>query len=664
MYNNYIHNRKRKRELKSLTSHKIITFILTIVTTVSLYANDISGSLSAGEGSSFIPVQGSAFSIKQDFTTGVYTGEYNVLIRSGNRVIYDQKSETENLYLVFNDRIDDGDIIKLDIISGTFLFEMNPINKLPEEIVDAIKVQQPNEYQKMQPALQQPTIKRHPTPVKPRQTPPTIEEKPLDIPTSFSTPMQSPVPPAIQEMQAPASETTLEEKKSVGFFERLGQIFSGSDAPNEVAPTTAKSSIDAVESPAITQEQLEMPTSSSARGVGTIADIDTASVSNVSMPRTQTQALPNIQSNIDSVAQTSQTTSPRTSQSAIPSISSAIPTGREAAPQIVSDRLSVPNSDLSKIQTEQVPTTQVQERIVDTSIVSGIEQPSFESPGQVEVTAIEPQENVPAFQASQGVVEQAPIEAPSVIQAPTASAEIPQFKKPAADQKVQPESKADKIVITKMIDTPQEDSRVIKRHVEPEAYKNTQTEQPEIERMSDRVVGGGYADGFQTGTVRVKAYSNNKPVSAWVEVFKAGTKERVKTFYTGYGSTLKDIQLPAGVYVIKATYRTSGSKQQRTLGRVTVDEGGNIDKSIAFDDGTILIRAKKGGAPLYAKVEVYEKDSNKQIMYEFTSRQSGIAKLNLATGKYDIVVRDYNNERRFNNVSVRSANTKALNADF
>jgi len=181
--------------------------------------------------------------------------------------------------------------------------------------------------------------------------------------------------------------------------------------------------------------------------------------------------------------------------------------------------------------------------------------------------------------------------------------------------------------------------------------------------MSDRVLGNGY--GLATpGRIKVKAYSNNRAVSAWVEVFKADTKQRVKTFYTGKGRGLKDVKLPAGVYIIKATYRTATSKRKKTIGRVTLSEGDSINKSIRFDDGSIKVKVTKSGSPIYAKVEVFKAGQKRRIAYEFTSRSKGIANFSLGSGEYDIVVRDHGDKRRFDYVTVKGGKSKTLNADF
>ena len=132
---------------------KNIIHILTLLTffmTSSfnfLEAGEVSGSLSAGEGSSFIPSQGSAFSIIKDVTSGIYGGNYNILIKSNGRVIYEESYQIDDLYLVFNEAVDEGDIIKLNVNEGIFNFKMSHMSTLPDVVVEAIKEQNPQQYE-------------------------------------------------------------------------------------------------------------------------------------------------------------------------------------------------------------------------------------------------------------------------------------------------------------------------------------------------------------------------------------------------------------------------------------------------------------------------------------------------------------------------------------
>jgi len=210
-----------------------------------------------------------------------------------------------------------------------------------------------------------------------------------------------------------------------------------------------------------------------------------------------------------------------------------------------------------------------------------------------------------------------------------------------AEDKTKEVNTPDKIVITKII-----------------SQKQPQPAAP-LERMSDRVIGGGSAVQDHTGTVSVKAYSNRKPISAWVEVYKG--KRRVKTFYTNNG---KEVKLPAGTYIMKATYRTGTAKQKKSLGKIHLQEGEKIKKRVYFNVGKLNVVAKRYGEPVYVKVEIYKEGSRSRYAYTFSSKSTGEAHLQLSEGSYKIIVLEHGKKKVFDNVRIKGGATKTIRVDF
>lgn len=178
-------------------------------------------------------------------------------------------------------------------------------------------------------------------------------------------------------------------------------------------------------------------------------------------------------------------------------------------------------------------------------------------------------------------------------------------------------------------------------------------------RMQDRVIGGGYNAESSSGKLSVSAYANRRPVSAWVEVYKG--KRRVKTFYSG---VKREVKLPEGTYILKATYRAGSSKQRKNLGRVRLKNGDAIHKKVYFAIGTLNVVAKRKGKPIYVKVEIYKKGASRRYAYTFSSPGSCIAHLQLAQGHYRIVIKDHGKTQSFDNIYIKGERTKTLQADF
>lgn len=623
---------------KTLQFFMVLTLTFFIAQT-ALNAKEISGSLSAGEGSSFIPMQGSAFSIIKDIKSGIYDAKFNILIKSGGSIIYNEKSQVDDLYLVFNDAIDNGDIIKLDVVNGVFLFKMSHMDKLPEAIVEAIKEQAPQEYARM----------------KKNQKPKAIKKTPV-VNQHIEPENYTPAVPLINEPEIPAIVEPIQERqKEGGFFDRLSAKIStliGRDERPDKAITSKPVPQDI--SKPIDSEKVYNPTTSQS-GIGTLPNtIENVKKERLPIIMSQGKVINSskIESGIDNITQDRGIQPPKMASSGITSFPVAKTFPMNVDRIETKNQLAQSKTDIDSFATSRAPAIREdQSHKFQTQInTTPQSKPSFQS-------------NVPQFQPAPQLEEM--ITVPAKTEPDIVKTIEPEIQQPTIIKApyVKREESKDRIVITKTLagEKKKEESRVIKRHVEPEVYKSQQKQV--TERMSDRIAGNGYGMTTQ-GSLKVKAFSNKREVSAWVEVFQAGTNKRVKTFYTGKGGSLKNIKLPPGTYVIKATYRTANSKRQKTLGRVVLEEGGSINKSISFNDGSVTVNVRKSGEPIYAKVEVYKSGSKRRIAYEFTSKSTGVVKLSLGSGKYDIIIKDHNNIRRFDGISIRGGKSKSINAEF
>jgi hypothetical protein len=116
--------------------------------------------------------------------------------------------------------------------------------------------------------------------------------------------------------------------------------------------------------------------------------------------------------------------------------------------------------------------------------------------------------------------------------------------------------------------------------------------------------------------------------------------------------------------MIRATYRTRDNKIQTTIKNIRLREGGSINKLVAFHDGTLKVVAKREGEGLYVKVEAYRAGTRDRVAFGFSNRVTGVAKLTLNEGVYDIEVHEHNNVKRFDNITIKSGKTNSLDAVF
>jgi len=284
--------------------------------------------------------------------------------------------------------------------------------------------------------------------------------------------------------------------------------------------------------------------------------------------------------------------------------------------------------------------------------------PLTQSHPAIEQTRVNPQEKRSAYYPDTSY--KAPYknlqETPDATKASPIRQKAKKTPKTPAKTKQAKETTAQKMVITKTIDNAKEKAK-------PQA-----SDDPFAGRvlgpMSDRVLGGGVDSTRQTGKLGMRVTKNSKPIAAWVEVFKNGTKTRVKTFYTSKTKRIKNVRLPTGTYMVRVSHRTRGAKEQKTIKGIALKDGAVINKSVSFSDGKLKVIARKSGNPAYVRVVIYKKGTHKKISYAFSSRTSGIAVISLANGTYDIEVQDHANVRSFSSVRIKEAKTNTIHVDF
>jgi hypothetical protein len=510
------------------------------------------------------------------------------------------------------------------------------MNTLPEPIVDALKKQVPEQFKEMKTLHNRSTIKD-----KKLKEIEKIEEIPI--------------------FKSETIDSTYNKKPGFfeGIFAKINAIIAEDKAKKELQDVPSSKPTIQKEFPKLTNLKESASQIDKNRDISQkISPVDNIKKDLLKEYKTTKKEF--YTSKIDEIAQSSRVEAPKISVESIKDIQ-VTSVFKSETPTHLSGGIDNQKTEMKSFKNVTLPVTDNQVKRFKTNIpIEDTQKPNFANQASnMRIKKIEVIEPIPEFKVKEVVNT-------PVFQAPVIVEEIPEVivvkKAPVIPAKpiIEKNEIRDRIIITKTI-APKEEPRVLKRHIEPEDYEVQRDEQPD--RMSDRVLGGGYAD-TEKATLKVKAYSNKKSVSAWVEVFKVGTNQRVKTFYTGKGRNINDIKLPAGVYVIKATYRTSSSKRQRSLGKVTLKEGGKINKSISFDDGRIVVFVKKNSKPLYAKIEVYKSGSKSLVSYEFSSRSKGRAEFDLAVGEYDIVVKDYNNQQVFDLVFVKGGKTRTINADF
>ncbi len=581
-----------------------------------MFAKDISGDIIEGDKVSLIPLQGHALSITRK--AGFYGDSlFNFTILNGEDVIYEDKDQKDDVYLVFHDSVEEGDRVEIDVIKGKYQYKITNLNTLPSQVLEALK-DTPEVELKEEKKIEQSGQKEVPTPSNFEQLEESHESSNIVSEEELS-------PPIIASEELPIS-SVVEDK----IIEKRDEVVSQPlSIEKDISVADKKNKIVVDNKPSFFEQ------------ISTVLG-RLFGFSKAYEDKNLTEVTTN--SNIDNEKLASEK-SLKIAETIQEKKSIATPIAPKISPQYIS------NEDKDyEIKLEKEAETMLLERRLSIPLSSAT--PSYPDTGYKE--GYKDIEKDIKKQEEKTPVKSIPIEKELP---PIVEKKIEKFIEPKKVENIapvnlqkeeKPEFTQEKIVITKIIDKDKNNNSI---------DNNTP------ERMDDRVLGNGYQE-RESGKLGMKVYKNSRPVTAWIEVFKSGTRERVKTFYTKKGSIPKSVKLPAGTYMVKATYRSPSAKQQKSLKNVVIEEGQSVNKKIAFYDGTLNVTVTKDGVPSYSKVVAYRSGSKKIASYAFSNKQSGKCSLTLENGRYDLKISNYRDKKFMRGISIRSGKTKSIKVEF
>ena len=128
--------------------------------------------------------------------------------------------------------------------------------------------------------------------------------------------------------------------------------------------------------------------------------------------------------------------------------------------------------------------------------------------------------------------------------------------------------------------------------------------------------------------------SAQKPRNAHVEVFKAGTKERV-TIHQGKSTRFT---LPAGRYDL--VVRDFLTRQTTKLANLEVTKDKTLEKTVVFDSGRLVADFRtNGGEPLKGYVEIWRLEGGREVDHRGSYVTGRPQVFNVASGLYRLAAR-------------------------
>jgi len=679
---------------------KLFVFTAFLAFTASAHAA-VGGTLKSGNQIILKPQEEYALSITR--TAGKYSSNsnYNFTMSNNGDIIYEDKNQVDDVYLVFNDGVQSGDRIKIFVNRGFFDYKITPVNTLPNIVKNVIDPEVLARANKPKPARKKVFNK-------------PIAEKPVVEAKSTEAVVTEEVLADDERISEPSNVQSKARTKAPlndDFFDKFKKVLAGLvdsffvSSDTKIAQTVEKEVAQKSEKKApVLETKNPMPSfnkqfddsalkKSSKQETNTFSkkpkglnrSFDDNRLKQVASGEQSPFSAPKrgiSETFDDSALQESAIVNKRvfTKAKAI-SIESTLPTGTVAKTfggrgkvaekrykeQFSKEIATVPNfRPTSSFAEPALPKTKIVQAEVKPHFT---ESPKYMAP-RTPAPAVEEKIIMPS--APQPVVEQPRVVAPVYDDRTEAYPDtgykagyesLAPKKTPVARQTPRPAVQEDRSLQNRVttIDDGEEKRLVITKRIDK---KEDPFAGRVLGNINDRAVGGGYNGAVNLAKLGMRVTKNSRPVSAWIEVFKNGTKQRVKTFYTSKTPRAKSVKLPAGNYMVRATYRTRDSKQQKTLKNIRLSEGDSVNKKIAFYDGKLRVVARRGDQPLYVKVVAYKSASRDRVGYDFSSRTSGVAELSLSSGRYDIEVIDHKNNRLFDGIRISGGKTNTINVDF
>ncbi len=697
-------------------------FILfTFFSVLGLANTNRMGSLSSGMEVLLTPQNQHALSITR--TAGKYASDanFNFTMLNGNEVIYEDKNQVDDVYLVFHDDIQKNDRIKIHVNSGYFDYKIAPLLSLPKvvkNVIDPEVIEKAKRYEAQEKRSRKKSIQQQQKRIekKSKKVEDRSRKEVQKIAPAITTPKvvekveEYPLPNSTQQTVNTSSVNPLDENFFTHFtaiFKKLLETLSlkpiQKNIEDKSLTTTISKSEEIKKAPTPVSVKPDLPTFDDKALKRAVAQTEKAY-----MP---IQYRPNINANdhaIKAAANLEKSAFTRPKRGIHEKFDddtlqeNAKSEGRDFSKRkepMISDTLpnqldkSYHDSFKSGIKSDFKEIKIAKEQIPTFSSDVGVKEPVSVSQTPIETlptfSDIKPELSpAPAIETSTPVVEKVAmpsistpsVQKPTYIEDKKVAYPDTGYKDAYKDlapkpQQVQNLQSIPHTAVKEDLTLPSqnkttvpeegEDKRlVIRKIIDKKVTKEDPYAGRILGNIDDRVLGNGYQPATSSAKLGMKVTKNNRPVSAWVEVFKNGTKQRVKTFYTAKSSRIKKVSLPAGTYMVRATYRTRDSKQQRTIKNIHLREGASINKSIAFYDGKVRVVARRGEKALYVKVIAYKSGTDRRVSYDFSARHSGVATLSLPSGRYDIEVLEHGKSRFFDNVRIRAGKITTLHADF
>lgn len=180
------------------------------------------------------------------------------------------------------------------------------------------------------------------------------------------------------------------------------------------------------------------------------------------------------------------------------------------------------------------------------------------------------------------------------------------------------------------------------KYLSPGEYEMTVTDDKAADRPSqtmDLTVEAGQqvekTVDFSSGVIHMATTLNGQPIECFIEVYKAGTQDRVLSAFSDNSAHVAKLVLPGGSYDIEISHRKTQENPKKRLEGVQVAPGQEQDMTVAFESGVLEVSVVMDGQEMEGEVHVLDNETKSMLWFEKCAPGKP-AVFKLSTGVYTL----------------------------
>ncbi len=163
---------------------------------------------------------------------------------------------------------------------------------------------------------------------------------------------------------------------------------------------------------------------------------------------------------------------------------------------------------------------------------------------------------------------------------------------------------------------------------------------------------------FSSGVVNLATVLNGKPFEAFIKVFPTGGEKTILNTFSDNKQHVAKLVLPPGKYTVRVKSSKTKDNAEKVIENLEVVAGKEDSLTVAFESGTLDVRAMLEGKEAKAQVKVLGQEKGNLLWFEKCASGKA-ASFPLSPGKYALLVNALDTKQRMEPVKVPEVVVKA-----